>query len=119
MLKYNFERIFRARGIEKPFSFLRKAGFSDYLATKIKQNKVARLNSSSLERLCIVLKCSPNDLFEWIPGKQTLVDSDHPLNDLKKSDRDVDLTTMINTIPYGELEEIENLIKEKINKKST
>jgi hypothetical protein len=44
MIKYNFERIFKARGIGRPFSFLRRNEFSNNFASRIKNNRVARLD---------------------------------------------------------------------------
>jgi len=36
--------MFKARGIDKPFAFLQKAGFSDNFSSKIKNNRVSRLD---------------------------------------------------------------------------
>jgi len=114
MIRYNFDRVFKARGIERPFSFLRQAGFSDNFATKIKKNNVKRIDLRELEKLCVVLKCTPNDFFEWIPDKDVQIDKDHALNMIRKSDKVVDLTKTLNSVPLGQLEEIEQLIIEKI-----
>ena len=114
MLTYNFDRIFKARGIERPFTYLRKAGFSDNFATKIKNNRVKRLNLELIERLCLELHCTPNDLMEWTPDKNQNVNKEHPINNIKKSEKVVDITKTLNSIPLGKLEEIENLISEKL-----
>lgn len=116
MITYNFDRIFKARGIERPFTYLRKAGFSDNFATKIKNNKVSRLNLREIERLCIILRCTPNDFYEWKPDQDNQVDKDHPINNIKKSDKAVNLTKILHSVPLGELDEIEKLIIEKIKK---
>lgn len=116
MLKYNFDRIFKARGIEKPFTFLKKAGFSDNFATKVKNNRVNRLDLDPMERLCIKLNCTPNDFLEWTPDKKNAVDNDHPLNIIKRSEKVVDITKTLNSVPLGKLEEIEKLIKAQIAK---
>ena len=116
MIIYNFNRIFKARGIERPFSFLRQVGFSDNFATKIKNNKVRYLGLKELEKLCLILKCTPNDFFEWIPDEEMLSDDEHALNIIRKSDKVVDLTKTLNSIPLGQLAEIEQMIKEKIGK---
>lgn len=107
---------FKARGIERPFTYLRKAGFSDNFATKIKNNKVSRLNLREIERLCIILRCTPNDFYEWKPDQDNQVDKDHPINNIKKSDKTVNLTKILHSVPLGELGEIEKLIIEKIKK---
>jgi len=114
MLKYNFNRIFKARGIERPFTYLRKAGFSDNFATKAKNNRVKRLNLEIIERLCIQLHCTPNDLMEWVPDNGHEIGKDHPINIIKKSVKVVDITRTLNSVPLGKLEEIESLISEKL-----
>ena len=67
MLTFNFSRIFKARGIDKPFSYLVKVGYSDNFATRIVNNRIKRLDLADLEKLCELLQCTPNDLLEWIP----------------------------------------------------
>lgn len=114
MIRYNFNRIFKARGIEKPFSYLSKAGFSQNFATKVKNNQVARLNMSELEKLCILLRCTPNDFCEWIPDKDVQLDSEHPLQKLKRTEKVIDITKMLNSIPLEYLEDIESVIADKV-----
>ena len=114
MINYNFDRIFKARGVDKPFTYLRKAGFSDNYATKIKNNKVRRIGLKELEKLCMLLRCSPNDFYEWIPEKDEQVDKDHPLNVIRKSDKVFDLTKTLNSVPLSELDKLEELIKQTI-----
>nr|WP_321450219.1 helix-turn-helix transcriptional regulator [uncultured Carboxylicivirga sp.] len=117
MLIYRFDRIFKARGIANPFSYLRNAGFSDTLASRIKNNKVLRLNMNHLEKLCILLKCTPNDLMAWVPDSNTTIDDNHPLNSLRQNDHEVDMVKTINSIPIGKLAQIEQLIKDELSKK--
>ncbi len=119
MIVYNFQRVLKARGIERPFSYLKQAGFSDRFATRIKGNKVLRLNSRELEKICLLLRCTPNDLMEWVPDNNAQVDADHPLNIIRKSDKIIDLTKTLNAIPLGQLDEIEKLIQEKIQTNKT
>ncbi|MFC2138148.1 helix-turn-helix domain-containing protein [Bacteroidota bacterium] len=119
MLSYNFNRIFKARAVEKPFTYLRNAGFSDKFATKIKNNKIARINLREIERLCILLRCTPNDFFEWTPDKDNQIDSEHPIYKIKKSDKVVDITKTLNSVPLDQLDEIEEMIKNKIMNSET
>jgi len=114
MLKYNFDRVFRARGIDRPFTFLKNAGFSDNFASKVKNNRVARLNLKEMERLCFLLKCTPNDIMVWQPESDNETIESHPLSELRKTVTDVDLVKTISSIPLGQVERIEKLIKEEI-----
>jgi DNA-binding Xre family transcriptional regulator len=114
MINYNFDRIFKARGVDKPFTYLTNAGFSDNYATKIKNNKIRRIGLKELEKLCILLRCTPNDFYEWIPENEEQVDKVHPLNVIRKSDKVFDLTKTLNSVPLGELDELEELINQTI-----
>ncbi|WP_075591467.1 helix-turn-helix domain-containing protein [Labilibacter marinus] len=114
MLKYNFKRVFRARGIDRPFTFLKKAGFSDNFASKINNNRVYRLDLKDLERLCFLLRCTPHDLLEWHPEPSMETVDTHPLEKLRKSTKDTDLIKTISAIPLEQVQRIENLIKEEI-----
>lgn len=113
MLKYNFDRVFRAKAIERPYSFLLKAGFSNNFATKIKKSRTNRLSVIMLERLCLTIGCTPNDFMEYIPDKDQNIPTNHPLNELNRTDKIIDLTKTLNSLPLSKLEEIERYIKEK------
>ena len=114
MLVYNFERVFKARGVNRPFSFLKKAGFSDNFAAKVTNKRVMRLNQREIERLCVLLHCTPNDFYEWEPDDAHQVSEDHPLYSIKKTDKVIELTKTLNAIPLDQLNEIERLIQEQI-----
>jgi DNA-binding Xre family transcriptional regulator len=113
MLKYNFDKIFKAKGIDRPFTFLKQAGFSDTFASKVKNGRVNRLTLDLLERLCLNIGCTPNDFMEWEPSKGQNIDSKHPLFELKKADKILELSRSLNLLSISKLEEIEKLIKEK------
>jgi len=118
MIRYNFERIFRAKGIDKPYSYLVRSGFSENFSTRVKNNKIKMLSLEQLERLCIVLRCSPNDLLEWQPDKHSNPGKDHPLNALFRPGKMIDMGKTLHSIPLDRIEEIEALINERINAKS-
>ena len=115
MITYNFDRLFKARGINKPFSFLKRAGLSDSFASRVKNNRVSRLDLKMIERLCLLLRCSPNDIMEWVPDNETEVDKDHPINAIRKSDKVIDITKTLNSVPLDKLDDIEELIKKYIS----
>ena len=116
MLNYNFNRIFKARGIEKPHAYLRKAGFSVNFATKIKNNNIKRIELKELEKLCLLLRCTPNDFMEWTPESNTDISDKHPMNKLKKPEQEVDFVKTLNEVPIGQLEELERILKEHLSK---
>ena len=116
MLTFNFSRIFKARGIDKPFSYLVKVGYSDNFATRIVNNRIKRLDLTDLEKLCELLQCTPNDLLEWIPESKDKINNNHPLISIKRSDKVIQLTQILNSVPLDKLSEIESVIKKEIEK---
>jgi len=116
MLTFNFSRIFKARGIEKPFSYLVRVGYSDNFATRIVNNRIKRLDLTDLEKLCELLQCTPNDLLEWIPESKDKTNDKHPLISIMRSDKVVQLTQILNSVPLDKLSEIESVIKKEIEK---
>ena len=46
------------------YTLIYKQGFSAYTITNLKRNKSITMNT--LEKLCAVLNCSPNDVVEFI-----------------------------------------------------
>jgi DNA-binding Xre family transcriptional regulator len=103
MLTFNFTRIFKSRGI-------------DNYATRIVNNKIERLTLKDIEKLCELFQCTPNDFLEWIPGSNDLKNENHPLSSLKRSDKVVQLTKILNSVPLDKLADIETMINEKIRK---
>lgn len=114
MLVFNFTRIFKARGINKPFSFLVKAGYSDNFATRVVNNRMQRFNLSDLEKLCNLLQCTPNDLLEWIPESNDLANASHTLSALKRTDKHSQLSQLLHTVPLEKLDHIQTLIQKEI-----
>jgi len=56
-------RTMEDRGITK-YMLIYKLGFSAYTITNLRKNKSITMNT--LEKLCKVLSCSPNDIVEFI-----------------------------------------------------
>ena len=117
MLRYNFERVLKARGIDRPYAYLVQQGVHGHLASGIRKNKVRLLRMDSLEKLCLILHCTPNDVMEWIPDEQQASDKNQPLNSLKRTDAIIHLTQTLNALPLEKVEEIMKSIDEQVNKK--
>lgn len=105
MLTYNYRRVFSARGISQPYTFLRRAGFSNDLAYKISHNKAKNLRTYHLEKLCLILYCTPEDLMDWSPGVNSSIPKDHPIRRVTKYSNTLDIHTL-RTIPMDKLEAV-------------
>ncbi|WP_157505138.1 helix-turn-helix domain-containing protein [Flavobacterium tegetincola] len=113
MLTFNLQPIFSARGIEKPFSFLVKNGFTPHSAHNIINSKSHTLRLDHVELLCELLFCEPNDLFLWTPSKNKVIHENNPLNKLRNTaESNPNLKTILDTLPYTKLKELSNQLNE-------
>jgi len=112
MLIFNPKRILAMRGVDRMFNFLCKIGFIQTTAYNLSRGKVRSIKIEHIQRLCIALNCTPNDLFEWTPGAESDLPAEHPLNSLVREDsKPVNIRAMLRDIPVEKLPEIENLLK--------
>lgn len=116
MLIYNSTRFFKAKGIQKPFTYMVTHGFSDNFATAFVHNRFRKLNLDDVQRLCELLLCTPNDLIQWIPETKDADNPTHPLQSLQRNTKVMDLTRTLHSVPYERLLEIEKLIQLEVNK---
>lgn len=115
MLTLNLNQIFRARGIERPYTFLVKAGLTPHTANVLLNSKTKVFRLDHIEKLCLVLKCEPNDLLVWYPNKNELIADDHPLTKLKHGESPtIDLKKTLLNMPYSELKSLSSKLTEEV-----
>lgn len=111
MLSMNVTPIFKARGIDRPYTFLVKAGFSPHSANVILNSKTRIFRLDHIELLCRTLVCEPNDLLIFTADSNQPLPPDHPLNNLKQADTVEDIKETLTTVPFKQLKEITKKIR--------
>ncbi|TCN66389.1 helix-turn-helix domain-containing protein [Acetobacteroides hydrogenigenes] len=114
MLTFNLKRIFAARGVQRPFTYMVRRGFSDNFSSGIMNGRKHQMNLREVERLCELLKCTPNDLLEWKPSAEQAAEEDHPLKPLLRTNTVEGLTQLLNSASLDKLTRIEALIKREL-----
>jgi DNA-binding Xre family transcriptional regulator len=114
MLKFNFQRILKARGVEKTYTYLVQEGFSRNVAVRMNTGKLKSISLKELEKLCVKFNCTPNDLLEWVPDRYAGDIDMHPLRELKRVDTSANIKALLSAIPISKLEEIESYIKGQV-----
>lgn len=114
MLLYNLQAIFKARQIERPYSFLVKAGISPNTATKILNNEAKAIRLDHIEIICEHLCCEPNDLLVYIPHKNNVLPQNHPLHKLISENTDLAWLDNLKNIPLSNLKEMSKLMDKPI-----
>jgi DNA-binding Xre family transcriptional regulator len=106
MLSLDLQHIFKARGIDRPYTFLVKAGFTPHTANSICSSSTRAFKLDHIELLCKALVCEPNDLLSFKADKGEVLAADHPLLKLKHVDIDQNWRQTLATIPFNQLKEL-------------
>ena len=111
MIKLDIGKHCRSRNQPNSAAYLRQQGFSHWVAHQLAGNKSRSISFNDLERLCVVFKCTPNDIFEWLPNNLTdEQNTKHPLAPLiKQKSTEED----ISHLSFSQLKEIARIVKEK------
>lgn len=118
MLSLHLRPIFSAKGIEKPYSFLVKNGFTSHAANNLLNSKTRVFRLDHIELLCEVLLCEPNDLLAWKPDSSKIIAPNNPLHKLIVNEENkTDLKNTLFTLPYQQLKEISNKLTKEIDHK--
>jgi DNA-binding Xre family transcriptional regulator len=104
MLILDVKNMMKARGIGKPFAFLRDSGLPAGAAQKIMSGAYERPSLNHIEQLCILLQCTPNDLLLWVPDEGQ--HADIPLGALQQQDEDLSFLATLQDLPIDQLREL-------------
>ena len=111
MIFLNVKRLMDLRGIEKPYTFLHRNGFVRATSRTIANGNALEIKLEHIERLCVLLNCSPNDLFEWRPGKDAPpISETHPLRALKREKEVQNISEIVKDMPIEKMEEISEML---------
>ena len=108
MLSLDLQHIFKARGIDKPYSFLVKSGFTAHTANSIISGSTRAFKLEHIELLCKILVCEPNDLLSFTTDEDEVLSADHPLLKLQHAEIDQNWRQTLATIPFKQLKELTN-----------
>jgi len=111
MIFFNFTRIFKLKGIAKPFTHLVNSGYSPGYATKITNNRVQEINLDRLEKFCKDFNCTPNDILDYRPNTNDNLPKDHALHTLTKKEIENEIIGKINAMSADKIQQIHDIIK--------
>jgi DNA-binding Xre family transcriptional regulator len=112
MLYLNIKRMMRLRGVDSHYHLLLKLGFVPSTARSFLSGEIVLIKLEQLEKLCLALNCTPNDLLEWRPEASQTVSETHSMNSLKRP-AEKDLPKLLSEIPMDKLEQILDILQDK------
>jgi len=110
MLLLNLRRVFALRGITNPYTTLVKLGISRPTAGNLLYNNTTTIKARHMEKICELLRCEPNDLYEWKPSFGTADEHDHPLKGLRREGNARELAEMMARIPLDKIDQIKEIL---------
>jgi len=109
MLELNIPNLLKSRGVDNASRFLVKGGMKYHTVNRLLTGKVDSMTYATLEQLCILCNCTPDDLFVWKVDIAGLPD-DHPLYKLKPKDAVVNPVDRIKGLSPKKLEKLRELL---------
>ena len=109
----NIAHICAVKNIDRPFTFLRKNGFTHNTATQLINNEVKAINLAHIEKLCLIFNCTPNDLFDYKPTQPVEQLKNNPLTAIIKNQQPVNFNELVRSLPLDKLKEIEEEIRKR------
>lgn len=113
MLKLSAKNLFAAKVIVSPQGFLRNNGFSPSTANDIVVGKVRHIKLDALEKLCLVLNCTPHDVLEWEPDASITEPMKFELSALMKAKEVIKLSEQLRGMTIAEIEDVNRYVEEK------
>jgi DNA-binding Xre family transcriptional regulator len=112
MLILDLVRVMEHKGIQNPSQFLIKSGFTRHTTHRLINNKVANITYRSMEKLCLLLNCTIDDLFAWKPDANTLQPQKYQLHKLSNRKHKGLITTKLKTLSPDQLEKVQDFLQQ-------
>ena len=115
MLSLNVKRVMRLRGVENQRSLLDDLEFAPATARRLLAGDVLRIELEDLEKLCIALKCTPNDLLDWTPPESLEANaSGQALHKLTHDPEDI--TRLLGSLPLEKVQALADELRQSETK---
>jgi DNA-binding Xre family transcriptional regulator len=115
MLILDITPIIKARGIEKPYTYLVKAGFTRHASTSILNSKTSVFRLDHIEKICLILNCEPNDILVWKPDPNVKYAENNSLNILLQKETNETWKETASKLTYKQLKETTSNLNKKEN----
>ncbi len=110
MLQLNLANVIKNKGYSHPNAFLIELGFSSTMASRILNNKRKSIFSADLERICVALNCTPNDLFIYMPPPRAGIEGTHALMSLRHEKNETSIMESLRELPNEKVKELQQIV---------
>ncbi len=106
MIRFRIRELMEERGMKKPRikPFVQRGISFDIMKRYLNGTK-EDMGRDHMEIFCSVLRCTPNDLHEWVPDPNNPLDEHHPLHQLKPREH-FNVEEELKNLTPGEIREL-------------
>lgn len=115
MLILNVKALLQQQGHVYPQRHLVSHGFTQHTASRLLNNVTKTISYADLEKLCMLCRCTPDDLFVWEPGAGMENTEKNPLHKLRPKPNPHNPVESIKRLPLKKLQALQEFI-EKLEK---
>ena len=111
MIRLNLNRLTFQKGITKPIGYLRTIGIRYETAKHYMGGRQKTLKLIDIEKLCMALHCTPNDLLEWHQSEHDApLPATHPLAALHRAEPKANIGQLLLNASPEKLMEVQKLL---------
>ncbi len=112
ILALNVLKLLEDRGIVNPQTYLVKNGIPYYTVSRLVTNKTKNITYATLEKLCLICKCTPDDLFVWVADADLQLTEPVALEKLKPKPKPLSAAERMKNLSAEQLEQLQQFINE-------
>ena len=110
MLELTIANLLKTRGVDNASRYLVQKGMKYHTVNRLLTGKVDSMTYATLEQLCLLCNCSPDDLFVWHKDEAVHVADDHSLYKLKPKEPVASPVDRIKNLPVSKLAKLQEFM---------
>jgi DNA-binding Xre family transcriptional regulator len=110
MIQFNLAAVLQQRGITAPLPFLIRIGIPRHTAFRLIHHRLESIRFSHLSLLCEALICTPDELFSWEAKKNAPLVAGHPLLQMERNRKPIDIHKQLSRLPLNKMAEIQTYL---------
>jgi len=110
MIYLDIKKVCNNIGIEDPRRWLVKNGFNHVTAGRLMNNTQDSIKYATMEKLCLLLNCTPNELLSFQPNSNSTVAASHPIQKLKHVPKEASITGRLKALSPEKIKEVQEFL---------
>ncbi len=115
MLYLDIVKVCNSKAVSNPRHFLVSIGFDHAAASRLLQNTSGSVKLATMEKICLHLNCTPNELMSWKPPTNLANTHEYNLEKLKPIEEKDNIVSKLKRLPSDKLDKLRDFLEELEN----